>query len=169
MRRSSNDFGPGKESNMTIGKTSRVAPLHRSIEGSALVELALILPVLFLLLAGIVEFGWMLYIAIQVSNASQAGAIYGTMNPTDVSGITTATQNGSANLSGLTVAVSYGCECSDGSSAVASCTAPPTCPYNYVNYVDVTASAPYAAFVPLPGLPPGGNVSSEARMRVGGD
>jgi Flp pilus assembly protein TadG len=152
-----------------IGKIFRAAGLRRSSQGSALVELALILPVFFLIIAGVVEFGWMLYVAIEVANASHAGAIYGTLNPTDITGITSATQNGSTNLAGLTVGVSYGCECSDGSSPVDSCSTPPTCAYNYVNYVDVTATAPYAAIVPFPGLPPGGNVTSESRMRIGGD
>lgn len=142
---------------------------RRSSEGSSLVELALILPMLFLMLGGIVEFGWMIYVGIEVSNAAQAGAVYGTLNPTDVTGISTAAKNGSSKLTGVSTSVSYGCECSDGSSAVPSCGAPPSCTYNYVNYVDVTASAPYAAFLPLPGLPSGGSVSSESRMRIGGD
>jgi Flp pilus assembly protein TadG len=158
-----------KETNMPRKIFSRIVSLRRDTEGSSLLELAVILPMLFLLLAGVVEFGWMLYLAIEVSNASQAGAVYGTMNPTDLAGIAAATQNGSSSVPGLAVAVSYGCECSDGSAAVASCSAPPTCGYNYVNYVQVTASAPYAAIVPFPGLPSGGNVSSQARMRIGGD
>jgi Flp pilus assembly protein TadG len=124
---------------------------------------------LFLMLSGVVQLGWLLYLSIEVSNASQAGALYGTINPTDVAGISAAAQNGSSNLSGISTSVSYGCECSDGSAAVASCTAPPSCTYNYVNYVDVTTTAPFNSLFPLPGIPSGGNLSSDTRMRIGGD
>jgi Flp pilus assembly protein TadG len=143
--------------------------LFQEDRGSALVELALILPLLLLLIAGTVDFGWFIYSSIEVSDAAQAGALYGTLNPTDVVGISNAAKADSAHLSSLSTTVSYGCECSDGSSAVPSCTAPPNCSYNYVNYVDVTASAPFTSIIPLPGLPLNGNLASEARMRVGGD
>jgi Flp pilus assembly protein TadG len=148
--------------------TSRISSL-RSAEGSSLLELAVIMPLLLFLLAAAVEFGWMIYVAIELSNAAQAGAIYGTLNPTDVSGISGAAQNGSSNLSGLSTSVTYGCECSDGSSPVPSCSSPPSCTNNYVNFVDVTATAPYSPFIWFQGLPASGSLSSEARLRIGGD
>jgi Flp pilus assembly protein TadG len=46
-------------------------------EGQALVEFALVLPVLILLLLGIVEFGLLLYNQQVITNASREGARYG--------------------------------------------------------------------------------------------
>jgi Flp pilus assembly protein TadG len=126
-----------------------VGSLLREDRGSALVELALIFPLLLLLIAGAVDFGSLIYSNIEVSDAAQAGALYGTLNPTDVIGISNAAKADSAHLSGLSTTVSYGCECSDGSSPVPSCTAPPTCSYNYVNYVDVTATVPFTSILCL--------------------
>jgi Flp pilus assembly protein TadG len=47
---------------------------HRSSSGQALIEFALILPVLFLLIVNVVNFGGMLYAWITLSNSARAGA-----------------------------------------------------------------------------------------------
>jgi Flp pilus assembly protein TadG len=46
-------------------------------EGTSTVEFALCLPVLMLLLAGFIDFGWLFYWQHTVTNASRAGARYG--------------------------------------------------------------------------------------------
>ena len=51
--------------------------LWRREEGSALVEFALILPLLVLLLFGVIEFGLLLYNQQVITNASREGARYG--------------------------------------------------------------------------------------------
>ena len=48
----------------------------RSAGGQALVESALVLPLLFLLVINVVNFGGMLYAWITVSNAARTGADY---------------------------------------------------------------------------------------------
>jgi Flp pilus assembly protein TadG len=143
--------------------------LLRGTEGSGLVEFALIFPVFMLLLAGAVDFGRAYYVALDLTSAAQAGALYGSQNPTDTAGMVSASQQGAAELVGLSATATYGCECLDGSSAVASCTAPPVCASNYVNYVDVVATASYVPILALPGMPAAGTFKEEARMRVGGD
>ncbi|HEU0245076.1 MAG TPA: PKD domain-containing protein [Candidatus Limnocylindrales bacterium] len=50
--------------------------------GQALVELALILPVLLLLLLGAIDFGRVFYSQITVNDAAREGALEGTRNPT---------------------------------------------------------------------------------------
>ncbi|MBE7159246.1 MAG: pilus assembly protein, partial [Rhodospirillales bacterium] len=52
-----------------------------------MVELALLLPLLLLLLVGAVDLGRAFYVAIEVSSAASAGAVYGTQNPTDTAGM----------------------------------------------------------------------------------
>lgn len=45
-------------------------------EGQAVVEFALVLPLLILLIFGMVDFGWLFYNKIEVNNASREGARY---------------------------------------------------------------------------------------------
>lgn len=69
---------------MTNDKSMR----HR---GQGLVEFALILPLLLLIIIGIIEFGRILFIYVNVSNAAREGARYGIVKPKDQAGITGAT------------------------------------------------------------------------------
>ena len=50
--------------------------LFRSEKGQAMVEFALILPLLLTLLCGIIDFGWMYYNQITLNNAAREGARY---------------------------------------------------------------------------------------------
>jgi Flp pilus assembly protein TadG len=146
-----------------------IALLAKDTDGSSMIELAIILPAFMLLFVTAVDFGGAYFIAIEVSAAAQAGALYGVQNPTDLSGMRKASVGDAASLPNLTATATYGCECSDGSSVVASCTTPPTCAYNYVSYVDVTTSVPYTLILSYPGMPSPMNIRAEARMRIGGD
>jgi Flp pilus assembly protein TadG len=60
-----------------VGKKMRSRRFLRNEKGSALVEFALILPLLVLLLFGIIEFGLLLYNQQVITNASREGARYG--------------------------------------------------------------------------------------------
>ena len=151
---------------------NRLKLLHsilRGSEGASFVELAVVLPVFLLIVVPAVDIGRALYVSIEVASAAQAGAAYGIQNPTDVSGMQSASASGTSNISGVSATATYGCECSDGTSASASCATAPTCKYNYVNYVDVVATAPYSTTFSYPGLPSSMNISREIRLRVGGD
>ena len=141
----------------------------RASEGSGLVELALVIPICLLLLAGAIDLGQAFYVATQVTAAAHAGVIYGVENPSDISGMESAAKRDAASLSGVSASASYGCECSDGSSVIASCGSTPSCTYNFVNYVDVIASVRYVPAVEYPWMPPSLTFAREARMRTGGD
>src|SRR5579863_62256 len=138
----------------------------RDCEGSSFVELAIVLPLFLLMFVPAVDIGRALYAAIEVSSAAEAGAMYGVQNPGDTDGMVSASKNGASNLAGVTATATYGCECSDGSSAVAQCSTIPTCTYNYVTYIDVVATAPYATSFKYPGLPSSMSITRKARMRV---
>lgn len=56
-------------------------PAHR--RGAAMVEFAVVLPVLLLTLVGIVEFGRVGTLGIQIGQAARAGAEYGALHPPD--------------------------------------------------------------------------------------
>jgi Flp pilus assembly protein TadG len=154
----------GKEPAMT-GKRRRSS----ECDGSSLVEVALVIPICLLLFAGAVDIGQAFYVLTQVAAAAHAGAVYGVENPGDISGMESAAKGGSESIANLSASVTYGCECSDGSSASVSCTDTPSCTYNYVNYVDVVASATYSPFYSYAWIPSTLTFAREARMRTGGE
>jgi hypothetical protein len=68
------------------------APRDRQ-SGQGMVELALLLPFLVLLLAGIVDLGRGIRALTLLTNAASQGAQYATFNPTDAAGIRTRVTN----------------------------------------------------------------------------
>src|SRR3569833_1059115 len=99
-------------------------------EGASFVELALVLPLFLGMLIPVVDLGRGFYAAIEVASAAHAGALYGVENPSDSSGMELAAKAGASNLSNVTATAAYGCECSDGTSAVDLCASIPSCTYN---------------------------------------
>jgi Flp pilus assembly protein TadG len=81
--------------------------------GQALIELAITMPLLFILLLGAAEFGRLAYMAIEVSEAAKAAAQYGAQN------LTTAADSGGISL-----------------------TAQQNAPYVYANCTSFSATAP---------------------------
>lgn len=73
---------------MIVGwpKGLMVKSLRRE-NGQTLVEFALIAPILFLLLLGIMELGRVIFAYNTISNAAREGARYGIIRPEDVTGI----------------------------------------------------------------------------------
>lgn len=61
--------------------------LPRSAGGQSLVELAISILILMYLLSGAVEFGMAFFQFVQLRDAAQEGALYGSMNPSDLPGI----------------------------------------------------------------------------------
>jgi len=55
--------------------------------GQSLVEFAISLTVILYLLVGAIEFGIALFQYVQLRDAAQEGALYGSLNPTDTDGI----------------------------------------------------------------------------------
>ena len=62
---------------------------NRSERGQSLVELAISLLILLYLLSGAVEFGIIFFQYVQLRDAAQEGALYGSMNPPDDAADTT--------------------------------------------------------------------------------
>jgi Flp pilus assembly protein TadG len=138
----------------------------RREDGSQLVEMTLILPVLFLLLAGTVDFGQLYFVAMEVSSAAEAGASYGLQNPSDIAGMQAAALLNAQDLSGLRPVATYGTECSDGTSAVALNGTPPTCAVTTVQYVEVDTTATYKPILAYPGIQSLFTVTGKSRMRT---
>jgi Flp pilus assembly protein TadG len=142
-------------------------PLARE-QGASIVEVALLLPVLVLLLLGAIDFGMAYYLDIEIGNAAYAGALYGSQNNTDTTGMQNAAVKDAANVKNMTATAIYGCECSDGTNQVPSCTTQPAgCSVNPVNYVQVTTSATYRTLFPWPGIPSTFPMQGLAKLRAG--
>lgn len=69
----------------------------KSERGQSLVELAISLVILLTLLAGAVEFGMAFFQYVQLRDAAQEGALYGSLNPTDNTGIMARIRDSSAS------------------------------------------------------------------------
>jgi len=147
-------------------KPYRLRDLVRRDDGASVVEVALLMPVLLLMLVGAVDFGQAYYSAIEVEAAAEAGALYGTQQPTDTAGMQAAAILDAPDVTGLTATATYGCQCSDGTGVSLNCSSAPTnCSSNVVNYVQVSTSATYTAILRFPGIPITIPLSSVVRMR----
>jgi len=132
--------------------TNRVKQLVRSKRsrgGNGAVELALAVPFLLAIVFGVGDFARVFYAATSVTNAAEAGALYGSRTvgkALDTSGISTAVTDDTKDLSGVTVSSSRTCECSDQTSI--SCDGSVSCAIGKKRvYSNVTATY---IFTPTP-------------------
>lgn len=139
---------------MIIGCFRRNGDRLGTDSGQALVEAALVLPILALILIGVAELGRVAYVAIQVSNAAKAGVQYGTQNgsvATDAPGIANAAASDAANVTGLTTTSSVSCVCSDGSASTCQ---PTDCTDSHTESIlTVNTQADFNPIFHIPGLP----------------
>src|SRR5215207_1544997 len=78
--------------------------------GQSLVELGISLVILLYLLAGAVEFGVLFFQFVQLRDAAQEGALYGSMDPANTTAITARVQgssNSPIDLTTITPAITY--------------------------------------------------------------
>lgn len=153
-------------------KTQNRFRLLRDEEGASLLELAIVLPLFPLLLFGAIDFGRAFYLAAEVAGAAQAAALYGSQNPTDITGMQNAALADAPNVPNLSAGTpTVSCECPDGSN-VSSClpTALPACSgtTQWIYRVNVTVTGSYSPLIPWPGVPPATTLSSSAAMRSAG-
>jgi len=151
---------------------ARLSVLCKSDRGASLIELALVCPLLFLLLFGAIDFGRAYYVYLELTSAAHAGAEYGSLYPSDSTGIVAAASQSAPNVPNLNVLTPvWGCECSDGTSYSASCTTAPTCSANstrgsnLVYRVQVTTSAVYTTVIPWKAIPASFTLSTTATIR----
>lgn len=146
--------------------------------GQALLELALVLPFLILLLIGALEFGIISYAAIEVSNAAEAGALYGSQNranAANTAGMILTAQNDASNLVTVTANATTSCSCQSTTGTYTpatpgTCSPPPSCasPSQVVEWVTVTTSSTIdpAFHYPTAGIPTTITLHGQATMRV---
>jgi Flp pilus assembly protein TadG len=152
--------------------------------GQAVLEVALLTPLLLALLVGTIEFGRYAFLSILVGNAARAGAAYGaqslpqsTCPPPVPCGIQTAADNdfqsNGQNVTNLNVTASNSCGCDSSgtvTSAVCDTKVNPnagTCASgHWVVMVSVTATATFSSLFSYPGIPTSIAVTRTSTMRV---
>lgn len=142
----------------------------RGEAGQALVELALVVPLLTLVFVGAAEVGRIAYAAIEVNNAARAGVAYAAQSHTtasDIANITLAAQKEAPDVSVMTVTESNACTCSDGTSITCS-TAGANClsPARIIEAVQVNTSATINTAFHFPGIPNSITLRGQAIMRT---
>jgi Flp pilus assembly protein TadG len=130
-------------------------------EGSALVELALSLPMLCIILLGAGEFARIAYAAIEVTNAAHSAAVYAAQSQAavaDTTGITNAANSDSLNLGTVSIATpTKSCTCSNTSYTPTSCSDNTTCQNHHasmITAVTIQASTTFTPMVTVPGFKP---------------
>lgn len=133
--------------------------------GQALIETALVVPILVTLLIGAADLARVARASIAVTNAAKAGAQYGSENgftAQDATGIATAASNEASNLT-LTTTSSYSCVCSDGSAS--TCLNTDCATSHMEETLTVKTQASVTPLVHLPLLPSTWNVQGQAIQR----
>lgn len=152
----------------------------RRSRGSALVEAALLMPVLFLMLFGTMDFGRIFYTGVAVASAARAGVQFASFTPGNAGnfdGIKQAAQNDAANqglpAQLITVTAKIFCQCvGDSSTNITynSCTITTCSAYGAAgtppSYSEVTVAYTFNTLVNWPGIPSSSTITRTARMRV---
>ena len=156
-----------------FAKRNRTPALQHSLRderGQALVELALVVPLLTLIFVGAAEVGRIAYAAIEVNNAARAGVAYATqthVTASDTANVQLAATTEAPDVTGMTVTVANSCSCSDGTSITCS-TAGTACvsPAFIQETVQVNTTATIDTAFHFPGIPSSLTLRGQAIMNT---
>lgn len=145
-------------------------------QGQALVETALVVPILALLLLGAAELARVAYASIEVSNAARAGVAYGAQNlgtSADVTGIQNAASTDAGDLAAtLTTTAAVTGVCSNpavlctGSGSTCTNTDCSDAGDHIENILTVTTSASFDPLIHLPGIPTTYSLQGQSVQKV---
>lgn len=136
---------------------------HEREAGGAMVELAVVLPLLLVIAIGVMDYGRVFATSVTVANAARAGAEYGTANLgnyLDQTAIQNFAKLDAAEAGTVTVSsrTFYVCGTTESTSPSCGGAAPEV-------YVEVTASKVVSLIMRYPGIPPSITVSRMATFR----
>lgn len=147
--------------------------LRSGQDGSALVEVAIALPVLLLVFFGTVDFARVLYLGFALNNAARAGAQYGATSlshSADRDGIVATANLASPTLSNISVDLTdqLSCYCTTDDAVLTPAACTDTCSggEHLSVFVTVTTRQTFNRVTPFPGIPSGFLITRAARMRV---
>lgn len=140
--------------------------------GNALLELALVIPMLTLMLVGVMDFARILYTGVTLAGAAHAGADFASQSLTaagNSAGIAAAVSSDSVDVRSVAATSVQKCFCQatgGGTLTAAGCGAS-ACPSGGpLVYVTVTARTTFKTLVNWPGIPASSLVSQSATVRV---
>ena len=148
--------------------------LRAAADGNAIVELAVLLPLLMLVLLGGIDFGRIFYTALSVTHAVRAGVQYGAQGvgkASDYTGMRNAAVAAATDISSFTAPIAGRvCRCSTDTATM-------TCPSNAPSgnclavctvqvYVCTQGQRTFQTIAPWPGIPSTVTVTRTAWMRV---
>jgi Flp pilus assembly protein TadG len=151
-------------------KRRRCGDRRRRQRGAALVEVAVAVTLLCFIALGTVDFGRVSYMAMALTNAARAGAIYGTQSlgkSGDFAGMqNTAINSAAADVGAITAVATRSCECQvGGTTTIISCV-PIVCAGTTRVRVKLVASKTFSMIKAFPGLPGTVSLSRTAIMRA---
>ena len=134
----------------------RLNAQNRCDRGQALVELALIAPILIILMLGVIDYGRVYFAYVSVTNGARVGADYAAIGPTQA-----------ADTAAIKAAA-----LGDTGDLLAQSSTNPDVTVTTANdsqgrlYADVTMTYTFSTLFPWPGLPTSINVERTVRSRV---
>lgn len=146
--------------------------------GSALLELAVAMPILLMLVVGTVDFGRVYYKGMAVAQAARAGAEYAAQSVAksiDTTGVRTAAENSVSSDLTLTdgdISLSRTCECATDAGAFSAtspantCTGNPCTGSHLVITVNVTAAKSFTTMINYPVIPHTVSITRSTKIRV---
>ncbi|MDE2486059.1 MAG: pilus assembly protein [Alphaproteobacteria bacterium] len=140
--------------------------LVRERRGASAVEFALIAPILFLLLAGLIDGSRLAIRTMQIRAAAQAGADYALRKGWDPTAIEEAVANATPLTAAASPAPAETTGCIVGGAVVQS--AGPNCPNGGPagQFVTVWAQAPFSPLMAWPGVPLPSQLTARAEVRI---
>jgi Flp pilus assembly protein TadG len=135
--------------------------------GSAIIELALVTPLLLVLVLGAFDFGRVFYVAMSTTSAAHAGAQYGaqsTASTSDSAGMVQAAVNSAPGMD-IAATAAQVCRCATEEAVVACSTTTPSCLPLRI-YASVTTTKSFTTVVDYPGIPHSVTISRTAEIRA---
>jgi TadE-like protein len=133
--------------------TERRSRARKREPGYSLIGLALLIPLLLIVVAGIIQIGQLAYFNIAVTDAARAGVVYGAQSHStaaDEAGMAAAAENNAAGIRGMTVTAGHFCQCAGTGASDAGCL-PNGCPDGRpILYVRVVTQARVNTIFGLP-------------------
>ena len=141
--------------------------LLRSQSGTAMVEFAVVLPVLVFLVIGVIEVGRYMFFGIEMAHAAEAGAQYGSLsiaNSQNAQAVAAAAVADAPNSGVTNVQVSPSPTCTYG-GVQTPCPSGTEAP-GYTYYVSVKITGTMNSLLNYPGIPSNVPISATTTMRV---
>jgi Flp pilus assembly protein TadG len=126
---------------MLLSQSRHGKRIRRKLAGTAAIEFGIAIPLLAILVTAIVEIGFSIYQAMQVTVAAEAGLFYAAKSGWSASGIENAAVSATP-LSGMSAAATQFCGCpsSTGIATVTSCTAACSSGYLPSQYISIAVT-----------------------------